>query len=70
MPKLDLENLFSYHAPKGDQVARYNKIREAAHNFAQVIVDLTPESPEQTLAIRKIHDAMMQGNAAIAVNEK
>ncbi len=69
MPKLDLENLFSYHAPQGNQVDRYNRIREAAKGFAQVIVDNTPESAEQTLAIRKAHDAMMQANAAIAINE-
>lgn len=69
MAKLDLDNLFSYHAPQGDQVERYAEIREAAQNFAQVVLDLTPESAEQTLAIRKVHDAMMQANSAIAVNE-
>ena len=69
MPKLDLDNLFSYHAPKGNQVERYGEIREAAQSFAQVIVDLIPESAEQTLAIRKVHEAMMQANSAIACNE-
>lgn len=69
MPKLDLDNLFKYHPPKGDQVERFAEIREAAQNFAQVIVDLTPESPEQTLAIRKVHSAMMDANSAIACNE-
>lgn len=69
MPKLNLDNLFKYHAPKGCQVERYAKIREAAQNFAQTIQDLTPESAEQTLAIRKVHDAMMQANSAIAINE-
>lgn len=65
MPKLDLDNLFKYHAPKGDQIERYAKLREAA----QVIKDLTPESPEQTLAIRNVHRAMMDANSAIAINE-
>ena len=68
-PKLDLDNLFKYHPPKGDQVQRYAEIREAAQAFSQVIVDLTPASPEQTLAVRKVHDAMMQANSAIACNE-
>ncbi len=68
MPK-DLDNLFSHHAPKGDQVERYAEIRAAARNFAQIIIEYTPESAEQTLAIRKVHDAMMQANTAIAVNE-
>lgn len=69
MPKLDLENLFSYHAPKGDQIQRYAEIRSEALKFARKIVELTPESPEQTLAIRKIHEAVMQANAAISCNE-
>ncbi len=69
MPKLDLDNLFKYHAPKPDQVKRYAEIRDAALVFAEAIVALTPESPEQTLAIRKVHDAMMQANSAIACNE-
>ncbi len=69
MPKLDLDNLFNYHAPKDDQIERYAVVREAAQAFAEVIQMTTPESPEQTLAIRKVHDAMMQANAAIACNE-
>jgi hypothetical protein len=69
MPKLDLKNLFSYHAPQGTQIERYNRIREAARGFAEVITEMTPESAEQTLAVRKVHEAMMQANSAIAVNE-
>lgn len=69
MKQIDLDNLFSYHPPKGDQIKRYAEIREAAQAFAQVIVDVTPASAEQTLAIRKVHDAMMQANSAIACNE-
>jgi hypothetical protein len=71
MPQpLDLENLFAYHRPFGDQAERYAQIRAAALDFAQEVARLTPASAEQTLAIRKIHEAMMQANAAIAVNEK
>lgn len=66
---LDLDNLFSFHAPKGDQIDRYNKIRAAAREFAQVIVDNTPESAEQTLAVRGVSTATMLANQSIAVNE-
>ena len=65
----ELNNLFTYHAPKGNQVKRYNEIREAAHNFARVIIDVTPQSADQTAAIRKVREAMMTANAAIACNE-
>ncbi len=67
--RLDLANIFTYHAPVGDQLARYARLREAALRFAGTVADLTPESAEQTLAIRKVQEAVMFANAAIAINE-
>mgnify|MGYP000996575556 CR=1 FL=1 len=69
MAYLDLDALFTYHAPRGDQAERYDKLRAAARAYAQAVVDLTPESAEQTLAVRAIHVASMHANSAIAVNE-
>jgi hypothetical protein len=66
---LDIENLFSYHKPQGNQQERYTKIRAAAKAFAEVVAECAPQSPEQTLAIRSIQMASMQANAAIACNE-
>jgi hypothetical protein len=63
---IDLENIFTYHAPKGDQLQRYQRIREEALQFAHTIVDLTPESADQTAAIRKLSECVMTANAAIA----
>lgn len=65
----DLERIFTYHAPKGDQATRYQTIRSAAKALAEVIVNLSPESSERTLAIRKIEEAVMWANAGIARNE-
>lgn len=62
----DLHNWFTYHAPTEDQVDHYAEIREAALNFAAVILANTPSSPDQTAAIRKIREAVMTANAAIA----
>jgi hypothetical protein len=67
--KLDLARLFKYHKPTGTQPDRYARLREAAKTYAAVVAELTPESPEQTLAIRAIHLASMHANSAIAVNE-
>lgn len=67
---LDLDNLFTYHPPFGTQLERYQSIRAAAKSFAEAIVDFTPASPEQTLAIRDVQRATMMANAAIALNEK
>ena len=64
-----ITELFTYHPPQSHQTARYDEIRKKALEFAMVIHDLTPESPEQTLAIRSLHLATMQANAAIAINE-
>lgn len=69
MPNIDLNNLFTYHAPKGDQAERYGKIREAGKAFAQVILDCTPASADQSAAIRQVREAVMTANAAIACNE-
>lgn len=65
----ELYNLFSYHPPRGDQGERYILIRESARQFAQTILNHTPQSADQTAAIRKVREAMMTANAAIACNE-
>lgn len=64
-----LKNRFTYHAPFGDQAARYGMIRAKALEFAILIRDLTPCSAEQTRAINSVDEAMMCANAAIARNE-
>lgn len=69
MTQQDIDNLFSYHPPKADQVGRYNLIREAAKKFAETIVENTRGSADQAAAIRKVREAMMTANAAIACNE-
>lgn len=68
MAKVDLDHVFSYHAPKGDQPARYEAIRAAARLFAGVVEEFTPEGADQTAAIRKIREATMTANAAIALD--
>ncbi len=69
MTNEELKNLFTYHAPKGDQTERYEKINEAALNLAQVVIENTPKCADQTAAIRQIREARMTANSAIACNE-
>lgn len=66
---MDIANRFSYHPPKDDQPERYVAIRNAAGNYAELILGLTPPSREQSLAITKLEEAVMFANAAIARNE-
>ena len=61
-----LTNWFTYHAPVNGQVEQYERIRSAAHIFAQVILMNTPLCADQTAAIRKVREAVMTANAAIA----
>jgi hypothetical protein len=68
MPITDsqLDNWFTYHSPKPNQPASYEAIREAGKLLAIAIRDLTPPSADQTAAIRKVREAVMTANAAIA----
>jgi len=63
-----LNNWFSYHKPTEGQPEIYERLREAAKQFAIVICECTPSSADQTAAIRKVREAVMTANAAIACN--
>lgn len=65
-----IDDVFSYHAPRPDQISQYNAIREAARVLARVIIQNTPASPDQTVAIRKLRECVMVANAAVALDGK
>lgn len=74
MPGLDhnqIDEIFSFHPPRPDtdDADRHDKVRLVCRNAAHAIKDLTPDSPEQTTALRKLQEAMMHANAAIAVHK-
>lgn len=62
----DLENRFTYHVSSERQIPMYEEIRQAGHTFATMIVGYAPESRERSIALRKIEEAVMWANAAIA----
>jgi len=66
---IDLAKRFTYHAPKGDQPQRYVEIRSTARALAELIVELTPPSREQSLAITALEECTFWANAAIARGE-
>lgn len=68
--KQQIDNWFSYHAPSEAQAEFYVQLRNAARDFALVIVSLTPPGADQTAAIRKVREAVMTANAAIACGGK
>jgi hypothetical protein len=67
--KARIENDFTYHPPKEGQAERYIALRDKAKEFALLIIELTPVSREQSLALTNLEYASMMANAAIARNE-
>lgn len=67
---VDLDNIFTYHPPTGDDQTHYAAIRAAAKDFAAAVVAHTPECADQTAAVRKIREAVMTANAAVALKGK
>jgi hypothetical protein len=63
-----LAELFKYHAPNEVTIPKYAAINQAAKNFAEVILQNCPPSADRSDAIRKIREARMTANAAIALN--
>lgn len=65
----ELDKRFTYHSPKPGQPERYVLLRDAAKNLAELIVENTPQSREQALALTKLEEATFWANASIARNE-
>ena len=65
----DLENRFTYHKPFGTQPGRYELLRESAKQLAELIIETTPASREQSLAITHLEEVVFWANSAIARNE-
>ncbi|WP_405699077.1 hypothetical protein OG209_05150 [Streptomyces sp. NBC_01383] len=63
---LDLDTRFTYHPPHGDQAQRYERLRAGGLEFARLLAELCPSSPELTRAVNAVDEAVMLGNAAIA----
>ncbi len=70
MPQEELDRLFTYHPPEGTDAENFAKISAAAKAFAEVVVASTPRSADQSAAIRKIREARMTANAAIACRDR
>lgn len=66
--RAQIENNFTYHAPKPGQPEKYTAIREKAKELALLIVESTPASREQSLAITELESCVMWANAGIARN--
>jgi hypothetical protein len=66
METKDLENRFTYHAPKEGQPSIYESIRTNALNLSKYINQVCPEGREKSLAVTKLEEVVFWANASIA----
>ena len=64
---MNIEELFTYHAPNEEQIQQLQEVRTAAKELAYTIIGNCPHSPDRTTAIRKLREAVMTANASIVV---
>ena len=68
LTRAEVEAGFVYRPPKPDQVLKYQAIRESGKQLALTIFDNAPPCADQSAALRKVREAVMTANAAIALN--
>jgi len=62
-----IEINFKYHAPRNEgEKAFYEEYREQAREMALFLNRMARFQPETTLALRKLEEAVMWGNASVA----
>lgn len=64
--KATIEHNFTYHTPTEGQPEKYTALRAKAKELALLIVELTPASREQSVALTELETAIFWANAAIA----
>ena len=67
--KAQIETSFGLHSVTNEQVDKMQKIRDKAKEFAYLIVELSPVTREQSIALTELETAVFYANAAIARNE-
>ncbi len=68
MKNEQIENNFTYHAPKEGQPEKYVNLREKAKELAYLIDELVPNSREKSLVMTKLEETIFWANAGIARN--
>jgi hypothetical protein len=64
----ELDNWYSYHAPTHEQAKAYEHLRAKTKELAEVFDLYAPACADTTAAHRKLRDAVMAMNQAIACN--
>ena len=59
---------FRYKAPTEDTLPRHQQVTDTFINAIDILWDVTPDGPGKTAAFRKLSEARMAFNSAIANN--
>lgn len=55
-----VDQLVGYHKPKDERVADLlGEVRDEFKSLGHYLVNHTPDGPDQTLALRRLHEALM-----------
>lgn len=68
--KANYEDVCDYHAPRPDQIPKYEAVRAAEKEFIKVVLENSPECADQQAGIRLIRQGAMTINGAIALDGK
>lgn len=66
MRQADLDNWFSYHAPRPEQVQTYNDIRNKAKELVELFNSVVPDCADKTAAVRHLRETVTAMNLTIA----
>lgn len=67
----DMDKLFNYHPPRKESIVKaHEAIREQCKELALTLHAKAPDCRERAIAVRKVEEAMMWGNAAVARNHE
>lgn len=63
---MNLDKIYTYHAPNEGQKNVYELIRRKAKELAELIDAACPDGREKNIALMHVEDAVMWANASIA----
>lgn len=63
----NVDDCFTYHAPSGLTLDSMNQVREASIALAKTILRQVPGCPDRSMALRKLREARMWANSALAL---
>lgn len=67
---MDIERVFTYHAPDQLQLVCIERVRQAAKDLAWAIESNVPEGADRSAALRLVREASMTANAGIVLDGK